>query len=166
MSSSKATLQDPSLKLLLFHNSTSYSFTINPDDKVQYSGSKNRWAKVRKLLMEELLQYLPYIAELKLYPDLSIPSPLGGGKYPRIHWHGTIKFKDVIAFYTSYPQCSHYMFDTDTIDDKEYWKEYCKKFLKLHSSYKMYTITLNDLKEMFKHTQPEKTTTVFDFLPK
>lgn len=161
---SKASPKDPVLSPT-FVNSTTLSITINPDDKVQFTtkNGQQRWAKVRQHLMEFLLTNEKDFETLKLYPDISFPQPLGGGRYPRIHWHGFVKFKNVINFLTNFTSTSHYMIDIDTMDDKAYWKAYSKKFIKEFSNYSMYSITLQDLIDMKPQMNPPQKTNILDF---
>lgn len=133
----------------ILENNVMFSVTVNPDDSGQFV-HKNvlasaRWASARRAFVQVLTPYRSYIHKLNLYPDLSAPS-LGGGKYPRIHWHGIIEFKDVVKFMTQYEDgLSHYMIDLDTIENKDKWMKYCLKFIKRFSEYTMYSISMNDL---------------------
>lgn len=148
-------------KMTRHHNDVVYSFTISPDDKFQFTGKKGnaRWQAVRRAVMEYLIPYMGDISSIHLYPDISNPTYLGGGKYPRIHWHGTIVFTDVIRYLTNV-EPTGFVSEMDTIEDSKVWNKYCKKFVKVAPSYKMYTITHEDLMLMKEDTSrknpPEK----------
>lgn len=161
----KAPPKDPLLPSH-FNDNVSLSLTINPDDNFQFTSKvgNQRFQSVRQHVMNDLLQYVEYIECLKLYPDISFPSPLGGGRYPRIHWHGFVTFKNILNFLTKFSSCSHFMYDIDSIDDDKYWKAYSKKFIKQYKTHQMYSISLKDIIDMKPRTNSPNKANILEML--
>lgn len=126
-----------------FDNSIDLSFTICPDNDGQHRGHvvDRRWLNVVATVSSFLEKYDQYIEDYTLYPDLSFPNPLGE-RFPRIHFHGTIRFKDVVGFLTVV-SCGWMLIEIDTISDKKIWDAYCKKFVAKFPEYAIHTINKN-----------------------
>lgn len=78
-----------------------YCMTINPSDGWQFYENKNRVDKVRSSLYDLLMDFKN--VNITLYSEISEPGIKGmsinsvANRYPRVHFHGTIEFKDVKA---------------------------------------------------------------------
>lgn len=108
-----------------------YEITVNPDDNHQFINDEFRFRKV--------VDYITIVAShmhaqeivMKLYPEISEIQHLIDGKYPRIHFHGKIKFnskKALQKFLLKYSLCLS-KFSSVQINNyrKEYWDKYCVK---------------------------------------
>lgn len=98
-----------------------YAITINPSDKYQYFGLKNRINLFIKGLELDYRAYLP--PNYSLYIELS---DIG-----RLHWHGTIIYRDmdeVVYFYLNkiHSLLKHANIKIKEITD-EGWDGYCYK---------------------------------------
>lgn len=134
--------QKKSLEMDRYKNGTTYAITIAPDDHRQYFGKDHneRLSQVQRYVTEYLKARLKYIEDVQLCTDISYPQTIGNGKLPRVHYHGTISFKNLPRFLLSHSGSEHLMIDIDTIDDPKYWKQYCRKFIKLFTNYELYNI--------------------------
>lgn len=135
-------------------NDTLYTLTVCPADNHQW-GKGGRWACVRESVMNVISPHIQDIDQLVLYPDISFPTALTSGVYPRIHFHGWISFKNIINVLTKWEPRSHHRIEIDTINDIKLWKAYCKKFIAIHSTYNMYRI---EKSHMIEYTQPANRT--------
>lgn len=117
-------------KMIRFKNDIWYSITINPDDDCQYQGKPDRFFKLKQLMFLQRVNWFMGVADMILYPDLSYPERLIRQSYPRMHYHGIIKFNDVLKFLLSTTIHRSCQVEIDTIEDLEYWTAYCKKFMK------------------------------------
>lgn len=166
---SKGKIEDIEDKMKMFKNSHLYSITINPCDNLQYRKHKDRLMAVRRHLINDLTELKDYLEYIVLWIDVSPCYKVGAGKYPRVHFHGTIKFKDVVSFHLNvHTLDQHYNVDIDTIDDPKYWEAYCKKFHKYAPVLVPYNpkITLKDIVECKKEQKDDTTErTIFDYLP-
>lgn len=101
-----------------------YAITINPCDKYQYFGMKNRINLFMKGLELDYRVYLP--PNYSLYIELS--------EIGRLHWHGTIiyrEYDEVIYFYMNKVNqlLKHCNIKIKPIKD-EGWEEYhCKQYI-------------------------------------
>lgn len=134
-------------KMARYHNGIYYTCTINPDDHLQFKSGMNRWTYVRQSTIAFMSLYRAQIEDIELYPDISYPPALRAGVYPRIHYHGVIKFKDVMTFLTNWDPRARFSVEIDTISDKKAWNLYIKKLVKLHPAKDMYRITLVNLED-------------------
>ncbi len=108
-----------------------YAITLNPKDKFQFFGRKDRFHRFRNLMYEELLTFP---GKYELYIEISEPRGMHTAGYagPRLHLHGWIEFSSVttleqflLLFY--YKLLRFTSVDIDTIDDIDKWLLYCKK---------------------------------------
>lgn len=127
-------------KMAKYHNGVKYSLTINPDDTLQFKNGQGRMAHVRVCVMEMLSEYVHYMSDIDLRIDISYPSAIRAGSYPRVHFHGTVIFRDILSFLLSIDPHLRSSVEIDTIDDPSYWKQYCRKLEKVHPTVKMYGI--------------------------
>lgn len=127
-------------KMARYHNGVKYSLTINPDDTLQFKPGHGRLAHVRMCVMEMLSEYVHYMSEIDLRIDISYPNSIRAGTYPRVHFHGTVIFSDVLSFLLSLDPHLRSSIEVDTIDDPAYWKQYSRKLEKYHPIVKMYAI--------------------------
>lgn len=116
-------------------NGEIYSITINPSE--QYPLKKSRYLDVYSSLMTLFNKHniLKYIKHVELNTEVSYPMKNGLDKQrpanviSRIHYHGTICFKDIIGFFVYVqPYLSAYcIYEIDTIDNPQTWNNYmCK----------------------------------------
>lgn len=101
-----------------------YTFTVNPNDKFQFWDDhlNDRISKSKSHCNKLLRTYCSI--KVKLHMDVS--------RTGRIHWHGTVKFPSDEAIKTFYIKYIHEMLEEhqiemDTINDIEYWNDYCTK---------------------------------------
>lgn len=122
------------------------TFTIAPDNAIQYWASSNRWGKCFDRVYKDMIEMMDTgcIHNINIYPDLGVPPSISPSELiPRIHWHGLIEFNDVPeAFSRSFMHLNHYRIEIDTIDDPDYWESYMKKFIKMYPQYERYSIKL------------------------
>lgn len=143
------------LEMERYQNQCWYTFTVNPDDHMQ--GLKgNRCQIVRQNVIEFLAPMRYHLAQLELKIDISFPTALRAGSFPRIHYHGKVKFKDIARFLIKFDTHSRFSIEIDTIDDMKYWKRYMRKFTDLHDEYRMYDINLEHLEQEATVHVPDK----------
>lgn len=116
-------------KMDRFKNDTIYTITIVPGDELQFRSKKDRFWHYSLWLQKNYAELFDGVKELKLYPDVSFPAKIGGGKIPRIHYHGTIMFEDIHKWLLSTDIGAHHMVEIDTIKDSKEWELYCTKYL-------------------------------------
>lgn len=120
-------------KEVFYKVNTTYSITINVDDKHQGKLLKTSYGKlnyVKNIVKEVFNEYLDirYILHL----DISEPREINLNS-SRIHFHGCINFKNEIAIrdwlLMVLPKLASFCYiNIDTIDDMKVWEEYCKKY--------------------------------------
>jgi len=112
-------------------NGIEFSFTLNPNDKHQFFGRVARTGVATISHRTNIAEHIrPYIQKLQLFPEYSFPLKSGKTTHgPRLHYHGTIVFKNIIGFLESgYYQLTKWCnIDFDSIEDPSYWKSYCIK---------------------------------------
>ena len=98
------------------------SITINTNDANQYY-SWQTYVRAKNCIRTyyNIVQILKHVADITLYPEIS--------KAGRYHMHGTILLNDSFEFYSHVipllkAVCN---MDIDTIQDPEYWYQYCTK---------------------------------------
>lgn len=134
--------EDIDSKMARYQNSVTFAITINPDDSFQtIRPGQRRFAEVRRHVIDFLVNHKSNIDSVDLYPDISYPPAMYGGKYPRIHYHGIIVFKDIIRYLETYDVHSHMSVEIDTIDNRKYWMKYCRKLIDRFPDYRMYCIS-------------------------
>lgn len=116
-------------------NGVTYSISINPSE--QYPLKRSRYLDVYTSLMTlfNKLNILKYINDIVLNTEVSYPMKNGLDKkrpetvISRIHYHGTISFKDIIGFFVYVqPHLSAYcIYEIDTIDNFQTWGNYIEK---------------------------------------
>ncbi len=115
-----------------YNNKVVYTLNICPDDRHQHLGEI---ARTFICLVEhrKKLSKLRRYAEYRLVPEYSFPMKSSKGSFPRLHYHGTIKFNDIMAFLEiGYYELTRWcIFEVDTISDPTYWDQYCRKDHKL-----------------------------------
>lgn len=109
-----------------------YAITICPSDKYQNRRDINRLSKWGNKLYEELLNYPEHGIDYILWFEISEPRNTSYDKYPRVHNHGMIKFRNELAIrkwlLILQDRLSVYgIVDIDSIDDMATWEEYCQK---------------------------------------
>lgn len=142
-----------------FRKGTKYSFTLNPNDELQFLSKKNpsdRLCFCVYNVLHILKELLQDIAMFDLYLEMSVPVESNDVKTcSRIHFHGTIKFKEPMIFLLSvfHIMKDNFNFKIDTIDgttdnwakyvckDRPLFKPLCKKF-KCHYNIKNSTDTV------------------------
>lgn len=111
-----------------------YAITINPDDKHQYFGKKDRLKLFRDFLHAQLLQLSEWHIDYSLCLELS--EPKNNSKFskngPRLHVHGIIRFKATLSIKNFllmgiYNITRYSNYDLDTIEDMQIWYNYCHK---------------------------------------
>lgn len=96
-----------------------YTFSINPDK--QFDNAKGRL----KLVQNEVCKILSLLGDSKTYSFELYPELSRGG---RLHWHGTIRITNVLAFFTNIIRIRDFCtYELDTIEDPDKWDEYSKK---------------------------------------
>lgn len=112
----------------MLQNDILYTFTINPNDKKQYYHQSRR-VKLIVSGVTEFLNTFKDFSEYTLYPEFSTPNATKTKLGPRLHYHGIIKFTNVMEFYKrGYLSLLKWcMFEIDTIEDRSIWKKYCHK---------------------------------------
>lgn len=100
-----------------------YTLTMNPDDDHQFWGVDDRIDAVLKYFKYQV-KMLSTLCNIDVYMEMS--------KTGRLHWHGTIEFKDYKGVKNFYLFQIHNMLKTmqiemDTIADSEKWLTYCTK---------------------------------------
>lgn len=101
-----------------------YAITINPCDKYQHFKVLNRIGTCLEDLNKVFMFYKGI--DYEMYPELSSKG--------RFHWHGKIKIKDKVHFYTT---IIPYLISKCTITLKEIgkeedWEDYCTKQKEFH----------------------------------
>lgn len=127
-------------------NDDRLSFTICPNNDLQHNNTNanKRWANVYQSVKYYLEPYKTRgLESYKLYPDLSFPNPLGGGKFPRVHFHGYLKCNDIVSF-LSVVSTHSFFIEIDTIKDFDVWERYCKKFVNKFPEYSRFIIDSKD----------------------
>lgn len=108
-----------------------YSITLAPDDNLQFRRTgTSRFDHFEMWWQKNRCIWDTGVEDIILYPDLSFPEYLGSGKFPRIHYHGIIKFCDVNAFLLTNSLDTYFRVEIDTISDHDEWIRYCEKYLK------------------------------------
>lgn len=116
-----------------FNTDTKYTFTINPNDELQFYKERQLSSRVGKCLFNTLYylrQYCKDTAEFDLTIEVSLPiESKSCATGPRIHWHGTIKFSDPMTFLLmSYHRLKDkFIFEIDTIENATTWTKYRNK---------------------------------------
>lgn len=117
---------------LFYNNDDIYGFTLNPNDEHQlYKSKGDRLELVAESFMRKLLILKPY-AKYRLVVEVSEPRESRGetGR-PRIHFHGTIKFKNCVKYLTN---TVHELAKYASVVVSPYsqeWATYCGKQRKL-----------------------------------
>lgn len=126
MSNKKKNLTKLPIDPDMLQNDVVYTFTLNPADTYQYNNKDNRIKLVTAKVIANLLHYKNF-CKWMLVPEFSTPECYKA--VPRLHFHGTIKFTNVMAFYIKefYLLKKWCQFEIDTIDDKKHWKSYVTK---------------------------------------
>lgn len=128
-----------------------YEITLNPCDGLQHLDDVSRLSFVYDDMSKLLIKYFGKDTQYKLYPEISEPKFSNKkGSYPRIHFHGNIKFTTTDSL-GEFLLCKFnklrqgYSIQLNNYRP-EHWPKYCKKqkaFMKpLLASYdKKYIIT-------------------------
>lgn len=103
---------------------TEYTFTISPDDSMQYWQEPNtlqRESKFYEQWTTFLFKHVMPYAEYKLNVEIS--------RSGRLHMHGVIKFLSIKDFflYSIYKLMNRAQIEIDTIEDMETWTIYMHK---------------------------------------
>lgn len=153
-------------KLLRFQNGIWYSITVNPDDHIQFRNKKDRPHHIRQYIFEHWEELFPEgsLDDLVLYPDLSYPEYLGKGKYPRFHYHGIVKFKNVVHFLLNTSIDQHFITEIDTIDDMVIWKKYCEKALQYVEHFTYPLIEFKKFKKILKKVEDDGKVNILSLL--
>ncbi len=110
---------------------TIYEITINPDDVHQKLNSEFRFRDVYSMFSKIFTNMCNQDMELVIYPEISEPTHIIDGKYPRIHFHGTIVFKKQHGLASFLIKYSFLLSKTASVQINtfrpEYWLQYCKK---------------------------------------
>lgn len=80
------------------YDTNTYEFSINPNDKIQSFGSKNRFNHVIQTMHNKILRVVrDYKIQYKLYLECSHPhyNIHLNSIQPRLHYHGTITFATI-----------------------------------------------------------------------
>jgi len=108
-----------------------YAVTFNPEDKYQFSGKVDRRHKIKELY-RGILDECGCTYELKM--EFSEPRGMMTQGYfgPRLHYHGTIQFKNNSCLYeflniTLKKLLSIGIVDIDICTDPAIWQDYCTK---------------------------------------
>lgn len=117
-------------KMVRYQNNVWFTITISPDDDHQYRFKPDRFHCLKQRFVEQFDLWFIGVENIVLYPDLSYPEALSHTQFPRIHYHGIIKFKDVLQFLLSSRLFNISRVEIDTIADMETWIKYCEKFMR------------------------------------
>lgn len=153
----------------LLKNENVYAVTIAPDDHLQHlnESGRTRWALVGQSVLSDLLPLAPYIKNINIFPDLSAPPAFSSKSFPRIHYHGTIEFSDVIMAYTNWHKhMLHYRVEIDTIKDREVWRDYEEKFIRRFPKYTLYNITTKQLNNLTPSNTPTEKVNIVELCNK
>lgn len=111
-----------------------YAITINPSDKHQYFGKKDRIQLFRNFLHEQLLSLSQWRIGYSLCLELSEPksNSTASKNGPRLHVHGIIRFTSTLSIKNfllmgMYNMTRYSNYDIDTIDNMQIWYDYCHK---------------------------------------
>lgn len=106
-----------------------YTFTFNPCDGRQYYYDADR--------VETFMEYWRTLFD-SMFDDIEIDVHLEVSKLGRLHFHGIIKFKNLLNFYLKdiIKLKNEGTLEIDTIEDGEVWEEYCTKQKLLNIHYK------------------------------
>jgi len=128
---------------------TLYTFSLNPDDDHQFwkeNNSLQRELKFTDFWRKFLERYLTPVAQYDIHLEVS--------RLGRLHFHGTIQFKDIKEFYL---YTLHWMLhicqiEIDTIKDPLVWKEYCTKqnLLKFNLVSTQFKVVLTPIEQFVK----------------
>lgn len=111
----------------MFRPKIDFSITINPEE--QYEQDPERLEKIVKRVRRKMdnlsLQYI-------LHAELSSPSSPTKHKYPRVHFHGIIRFenaKQIKRWYTMdyFKLADIGYFEIDQLNNPTIWYTYCTK---------------------------------------
>ncbi len=129
------TLNVPDIPVPFYDTNICYELTINPNDRNQYIQDEFRYRKFinywsltfRKMANQEM--------EIHLYPEISECQNLIDGKYPRIHFHGTIKFLSNYSISNFLLKYTYILSKASSVQlnnyRPDYWDKYCLKQHKL-----------------------------------
>lgn len=119
------------IKESFYKTGTIYSLTLNPEDKYQFSGKVDRRHKIKETYRSILDECG---ADYKLKMEFSEPNGMMKQGYfgPRLHYHGTIQFKNNSCLYeflniTLRKLLSIGIVDIDVCNDPTIWWDYCTK---------------------------------------
>nr|UOF78872.1 rep protein [Cressdnaviricota sp.]UOF83105.1 rep protein [Cressdnaviricota sp.] len=101
---------------------TSYTFTLNPCDDLQYFDQIDRIKSLEGYAINYILPVVPAIVDI--YMEVS--------RAGRLHFHGTINFPTIAHIKDFYVNVIHklskkFQIEIDTICDPDKWREYCTK---------------------------------------
>ncbi len=120
---------------IFYKKNKTYSITINPNDKYQYTNVSNYYNRIFKIKQSVSECFAHEDIRYSLHIDISEPKQLKKGTYPRIHFHGCFRFNNneaILAFLTHTLVCLSQIayIDIDTLDQssKQQWFDYCKKY--------------------------------------
>lgn len=116
----------------LYKKNQKYSFTINPDNDLQFFKIKDPYERLSMCLyntLHILKLLLQDVAIFNLQLEMSLPTQSCKCNGSRIHWHGTIEFSQPLVFLLSRYHLlqDNFIFEIDTIADEKTWKEYINK---------------------------------------
>lgn len=121
----------PKVDLPQKYNVDEFSITCNPSDHI-LAKLRGNYIKCFDNLAEDILSKFDksVISDLQLYPDLSFPNNFNHSKKARLHFHGVIRTTDLpVLLLLTNNVAKEYSIELDTMDNKEVWIKYCKKFL-------------------------------------
>lgn len=118
---------------IFYNKGTTYSVTINPDDKHQYAGKHDRLQKFRSFIYEQLISLSEYGIRYFFVIELSEPREVKQGALgPRLHLHGLIRFasKKAVKYFLLHVLHKWSRFgytNIDTCKNKDVWIDYIMK---------------------------------------
>ncbi len=115
---------------IFYNEKDTYEITINPDDNNQCLKDEFRY----RLVLNKFSKLFQYMANqgilLNLYPEISEVQCIND-KFPRIHFHGTLRFASRYAvglFLLKYAYMLSQRCNTQINEFRpDYWPLYCKK---------------------------------------
>lgn len=124
---------------------TDYTFTISPEDSMQYWQEPNSLQREKKFYEQWtvfLKKHVAAYADYKLHVEIS--------RSGRLHMHGVIKFLSIKDFflYSIQKLQNRAQIEIDSIEDMDVWTKYITKqqvmFPKLIENHAVYMVNIED----------------------
>lgn len=118
-----------------------YSISINPKNQSKFHMRYWENFTTKSYALGAIYSYAHKVTDIfgntasfLLYPDISSPSEMYAGKFPRVHYHGIVYIHHPLLFHLILAQhmdktktSLQFSMEIDTIDDLIHWVRYCTK---------------------------------------